>query len=434
MPNSESLEYLNQARTFVGVEKFQEALEYINKAIQVDKLNKELYVEKSIILANLSQYDEAIEALQKALKIDKSYAEAYFHYGNICLLKGDETLGIENFNKAIAYGFDDAQIYFNLGLLYEEMDQPDIAIRNYSKAILKDPLRVDARVRKAQVFIENGQREEALETLNELILADPDLYEGYHLKALLLADMGRFEEGQETLDEATRLFPKDPAFVLDQVNLFVLNNQLDQAKDLIKKLEEEYELDLTQKRQLELEKARIYAIEVDLDSVIDSLSKAKEYSKSADPTDIDPEATFLLVNSYLEKKEYEKAIEGSKELLQCEVPAYVMPSYYTLPYAYKKLGQEEKAKAQFEDSIRELRSMTLENPELADGYFFRALCLKEIGKYDKALELSDYLLKVDGESSVLHSLKAEILYAMGDEAGAKSEIAKSKSVESEPAK
>lgn len=33
MANPESVEYLNQARYFVGAEKYDDALEYINKAI-----------------------------------------------------------------------------------------------------------------------------------------------------------------------------------------------------------------------------------------------------------------------------------------------------------------------------------------------------------------------------------------------------------------
>lgn len=33
MSKSESLEYLNQARYFVGAEQYDDALEYINKAI-----------------------------------------------------------------------------------------------------------------------------------------------------------------------------------------------------------------------------------------------------------------------------------------------------------------------------------------------------------------------------------------------------------------
>lgn len=428
MVNSDSLEYLNQARCFVGAEDYDSALEYINKAITVDKLNKELYVQKCIILANLDQYNEAKEEIKKALKIDRKYAEAYFHLGNLCLMSGEQALGMENYNKAIANGFDNYQIYFNLGLMYEENGDDELALRNYSKAILRDPLRVDARVRKANIYISNGKQQEALETLNELILADPDLYDGYHLKALLLADMGNLDEAMAVLDEANRLFPKDPSFLIDKVNIFVMREQVDDAKKLIQVLESDYDMELNQKRHLELEKARLYALETDMDKIIDSLLKAKTYSKELDPSDIDTEATFLLANCYLEKKDYSATINCSKELITSDELSYAIPSYYTLPYAYAQLGEEEKAKSQYKESISKLRAITLNNPEILDGYLFRALCLKEVGQYEKALELSDYLLKIDQSSNTFHSLKAEVLYAMGDEDGAKAEKAVAESL------
>ena len=333
MANSESAEYLNQARYFVGVEQYNDALEYINKAIATDKLNKELYVQKSIILANLDQYTEAIGELKNALKIDRAYAEAYFHLGNLYLMTGEQALGLESYNKAIANGFDDSQIFFNLGLMYEEDGNDELAIRNYTKAILKDPLRVDARVRKAKIFIANGKQQEALETLDELILADPDLYDGYHLKALLLADMGNLDGAMSILDEAMRLFPKDPSFQIDKGNILVMREEADRARDLVKVIENTYEMELDQKRHLELEKARLYALDADIDSIVDSLIRAKTYSKEADPNDIDPEATFLLTNCYLEKKDYPAAIACAKELISSDELAYAIPSYYTLPDA-----------------------------------------------------------------------------------------------------
>lgn len=428
MVNSDSLEYLNQAQYFVGAEQYEDALEAINKAIAIDRMNKELYVQKCIILANLDRYEEAILEIKNSLKIDKSYADAYFHMGNLYLMMGDKASGIENYNKAIAYGFDDSQIFFNLGLMYEEDGDDELAIRNYTKAIMKDPLRVDARVRKAKIFIANDKKQEALETLNELILADPDLYDGYHLKALLLADMGNLDDAMLVLDEAISLFPKDPSFLLDKINVFVMREDTDNAKKIIVSLENDYEMDLDQKRHLELEKARLYALEADIDSIIACLLKAKAYSKEIDPSAVDAEATFLLMNCYLEKKDYPSAIISANELIGSEELSYAMPAYYTLPYAYAQTGDTEKATIMYKESISKLRAITLSNPELLDGYLFRALCLKEIGQFDKALELSDYLLKVDNNSSIFHNLRSKILYAMGNEDAAKEEKALAESL------
>lgn len=428
MVNSDSLEYLNQAQYFVGAEQYEDALEVINKAIAIDRMNKELYVQKCIILANLDRYEEAISEIKNSLKIDKSYADAYFHMGNLYLMMGDKAAGLENYNKAIAYGFDDSQIFFNLGLMYEEDGDDELAIRNYSKAIMKDPLRADARVRKAKIYISNGKKQEALEALNELILADPDLYDGYHLKALLLADMGKLDEAMSVLNEAVKMFPKDPSFLLDKINILVMREEADNAKKIIVSLENDYEMDLDQKRHLELEKARLYALEADIDSIIACLLKAKAYSKEIDPSAVDAEASFLLMNCYLEKKDYPSAIESAKELIGSEELSYSIPAYYTLPYAYSQAGDTEKAKSLYKESISKLRAITLSKPELLDGYLFRALCLKEIGQYDKALELSDYLLKVDNNSATFHNLKAEVLYAMGNEDAAKEEKALAESL------
>lgn len=421
MDKTESLEYLNQAKYFLGAEQFEDGLESIDKAIALDKMNVEFYIYKSIFLANLEKYDEAIVELNNALKVDRKCAEAYFHLGNMALLQDDKVCGIENYNKAIAYGFDDSQIYYNLGLMYEEDDNEELAIRNYSKAIIKDPLRVDARVRKAQIYIANEKYPEALETLNELILADPDLYEGYHLKSLLLAEMGNIEEAIKVVDEAIALFPNDPAFQIDKINLFVMNNDIEKAREITGIIQHNFELNLQQKRQIELEKSRIYAMDADIENVEAALKQAKSYSKEYDKDDIDPEATFLLVNCTLELKKFDEAIEYSTELINSEYLQYKIPSYYTLPYAYMQKGEEEKAKELYKESVSKLRAITLETPEIADGYMFRALCLKEIGEFDKALELSNYLIKIEPNSSQYHSLKAEVLYAAGKEDEAQQE-------------
>lgn len=421
MDKIDAIEYLNQSKYFFGIENYEEALNYVNKGLDVDKLNIEMHLFKGIILANKEDYDEAIKSFNNALKVDRDCGEAYFHLGNIYLMTNERAAGVENYNKAVSCGYDDAQLYYNLGLMYEEEGENDLAIRNYSKVILKDPLRSDARVRKASIYISIDKFAEALETLNELILSDPDLYDGYHLKALLLAEMGKIDEAIAVLNEAVQLFPKDPAFLLDKVNLFVLKGENEKAWQEIEKIEQSYVLSNSQKRKLELEKSRLFALESNIDSVILSLTKAREYTVKDDPDDFDTEATFLLVNCYLEKKDFVKAAEYSKELIDYNDLSYAIPAYYTFPYAVAQQGKVDEAKIIYKDSISKLRAITLKNPEILDGYFFRALCLKEIGDTEKALELSEYLIKTNPQSKTFHSLKAEVLQAMGLEAEAKAE-------------
>lgn len=60
MANPESVEFLNQARYFVGAEKYDDALEYINKAIAIDKLNKELYVQDVLFQKEADEHSHSV--------------------------------------------------------------------------------------------------------------------------------------------------------------------------------------------------------------------------------------------------------------------------------------------------------------------------------------------------------------------------------------
>lgn len=423
MDKNDALEYLNQAKVFLGQSSFENAIEALDKALEIDKMDIETYIYKSIALSNLEKYEEANEELSKALMLDSTNGEVYFYIGNNEILMGNKQKGIENYNKAIANGFDSAQIFVNLGMMYEEEDNIDLALRNYTKAIIKDPLRSDARVRKTEIYISQRKFPEAIQTLDELILADPDLFDGYHLKALLLAENGKTDEGLQVINDAISLFPEDTNFALDKVNILVIAKKPDEARSEVEYIKNNYTLDNYQNRQLMLEESRLYALENDLNKVISCLEKARDYLKAEDSSLLDTEATFLLVNCYIEKEMYSNAAEASQLLIDYGDMQYSIPSYYTLGVAYKKNGETEKAEEAFKDAVSVLRSISLKDPSIADTYVFRALSLKEIKEFDKALELADYLIKLDDKSANFHSVRASILEEMGREEEAQNERA-----------
>lgn len=425
--NADSIEFFNQTKSFIANQDFENANLFIDKAIASDRMNKELYIYKCIVLANLGQIDEAIEAANNALKVDSGYGEAYFHIGNLLILKGDRAKGIVEYNKAIANGFDESQVYYNLGLTYEENGNIELAIRNYSKAILKDELRSDARVRKINLFIQVGKTNEALEDVDQLILTDPDLFDGYHLKFVLLSKLGKHSEALDILDEGISLFPQDPSFLIDKVSALSAMNNLNEAKRLADDIKKGFELGPVQKRALELELGKICAIEQDMTGLISHMNNAKEITMSANENDCDPEATFFLANCYVSSKDFDNAILMCNELLESDDLTYKIPAYYILPFAMAESGEVDKAKEQYVESISKLRSITLENPQKIDGYIYRALCLKDIGEYDKALELCDYMIRLDNSQPSVHELAAQIYTSKGDteKAEAEERLAKS---------
>lgn len=312
-------------------------------------------------------------------------------------------------------------MYYNLGLTYEENGNKELALRNYSKAILKDELRSDARVRKINLLVQLGKPNEALEEVDQLILSDPDLFDGYHLKFVIFSKLGEHSKALDVLNDGISLFPQDPSFLIDKVSALSAMDKVIEAKNLSDEIKENFELDQIQDRALELELGRICALEKDMTGLILHMKNAKQITNSIDSDDCDAEATFFLANCYISHKDFDNAINMCNQLLNSSDSTYKIPAYYMLPYAMSQSGEVEKAKEQYVESISKLRCITLEDPQKLDGYIYRALCLKEIGKYDEALELCDYMLKLDNSQPSLHELSSQIYALKGDVAKAEAE-------------
>lgn len=425
MKNLDAEEFYNQSRTFIGTRDYESALEYIDKALELDNMCVEYYIQKGIVLANMSQFSKAIEEMRKALKIDKGCAEAYFHIGNFLVMLKDMKLGMENYNKAVSLGYTDSQIYFNMAMVYANEDKYDMAIRYLNKAISVDESRIDARIRKASAQVKIGKYADVLVTADEIISADPDLFEGYHYKAVGYAQMGKSDESLAVLDGALELFPNDARFMLDKVNVLVIQSKMDEASELIEKLLNMDSIDSFNKRTLYLHKTRMCAMNQDLEGAVSALQQAKSISKDLGDDYIDPDSTFMLATLAIQAKDYEKALEYSEELIKDGSEAYITPAYFYKPFAIMNLKGKEAAIPEFKESSSKLRALTMSKPQFLDGYYFRAMCLKELGEYDKALDLSEYLIKIDSKDSNFHYLKANILNEAGrtDEALAAKTIA-----------
>lgn len=413
---------MQQAEALMGQEKYEAALKLLDKAESEDRMNIDVYLTKGVAYANMFDLDNARKEFEKALKLNKQNGLAYFHLGNIAMLEGDRVAGTEFYNNAIASGFDDAQVYFSLGLKYEEEDKDDLAIRNYSKALLKDPERADIRIRKVRLFIKNEKYQEALENLDEMIFSNPDVFEGYHLKYLVLTSLERFKDAENTLNDAIALFPKDPAFVIDKVSLMIAKEQYSEALEEFDRIENDYVLNVDNKHNIAMEKARIYAFLEDMDGTINSLQNARNISKEYDPPRLDLEALYLLMNCYMNNEDYADVLECADELLKAEEEDYYsLAARYYKPLALKLLDRQDESQKLFREAVEYFRAVSLKNPGNVDSYAFRIMALREIGDLEKAYELADYLVTVRDDTPEAYTLRATILQDMGREEEAKAD-------------
>ena len=79
----------------------------------------------------------------------------------------------------------------------------------------------------------------------------------------------------------------------------------------------------------------------------------------------------------------------------------------------KMLGRTEESIPLYQEAIREYRNQSLEAPGNMDAYLLRAMCLRDIEQYEKALELIDYVISLQSDRGEPRLVRITILDALG---------------------
>ncbi len=413
---SEVIELNRQAIMLMAIEKYDEAIVYLEKAKEIDPMEKETYFNLGNIYGTKKEYDIAEEYFKKAVLLDGKDGLAYFNLGNLYLMKQDTDKGIENYNKAIEKGYDEAIIYYNLGLVYEGLNKDVFAIRNYSKAIAKEPLNAEYRLQQVSLYVKNDRYDEALEALENLNQFCPDIFEGYYFRFEIYLANKEFDKAEEVINKAIELFPEDVSLFYNKIRLVNIQGKFDEALKMIEvaKKMDGFEVE---ERNLEFEAAKIYAQKQDMDNTIKTLEKCISYEKE----NLDYEARFLLMNTHLLNKDYEKVLENA-EILSKEEEArssYVMAAIYYRALCFKNLERVNEANIAYKEAKKLYRAFTISNPQNLEAYMYRVLCCKDTEEYETAIELCDYVLLLKEDMAEVYLVKGDIYSMLKDDKNSK---------------
>jgi tetratricopeptide (TPR) repeat protein len=88
----------------VGGRLFQQALNDIDKAIDMNPNYDFYYAEKASLLVRVGMYDEALETAQKCVELAPDHSDGFLFLGLAQCLKGDKQEGVKNLKKARELG------------------------------------------------------------------------------------------------------------------------------------------------------------------------------------------------------------------------------------------------------------------------------------------------------------------------------------------
>lgn len=157
--------YLNSGIDKTNRGKFEEALELIEKAIQLNPQSALAYFSKAIAYHNLNQLRAAYENYSNAIEIDDKMIDAYYN-------KAQAILAFENPTE-------------------EELRE---ALNNLEKATILDEKFIDAHYYSAIIKKKLGLYESAIVSLDKVLAIEPKAPYSRALKKLILKKHLHIEE------------------------------------------------------------------------------------------------------------------------------------------------------------------------------------------------------------------------------------------------
>ena len=157
--------YLNESIELTNQSKFEDALESLNKAIELNPSNALSYFSKAIAYHNLGQFRAAYENYGKAILLDKKMIDAYYN-------RAQAILGLEDATE-------------------EELKE---ALSNLETATELDPRFIDAHYYSAVVKKKLGLYESAIVSLNKVLDLQPESPYSKALKKLILTKYLHIED------------------------------------------------------------------------------------------------------------------------------------------------------------------------------------------------------------------------------------------------
>ncbi|GMQ58883.1 hypothetical protein AN1V17_32790 [Vallitalea sediminicola] len=145
-PEQDLERYINYlliaSKTFIGLKNNDEALSYVDEALELDENNNLAKSHKMAILLNSIKYKELLDYTNEQLEIEDIQDQRYIYYynGKANLMLDNRIEAIKAYKKALRCKkeiIDDSALYFDLGLYYTLVGKYNMA-RVYSNKIDKE--------------------------------------------------------------------------------------------------------------------------------------------------------------------------------------------------------------------------------------------------------------------------------------------------------
>lgn len=399
-------------------EKFQDALNAIEKLIVKDQNDALLFNIRGACFAGINEINLAKENYEKAIAINPEYSKAHFNLAGVFHELKDFNASIRSYQKALIIEPNYAEAHNNLGNVLRDSSEIESAIESYKKAIFIKQDYVEAHYSLGTSFQELGKLKETVKCYKKVLELRPNLTGTINNLGNILRELGRSKEAISQYKKAIEI---DPDFVEVYFNLGTTFQELDMLDKAVKFYKKAIEIN-SDYAEAHNNLGVAYKDLKDFDSAIQAYQKAikinPEYAEAHNNIGIlfrelgqldlaikSHETALKIIPEYaeaqnnlgiilIENKELYKAIERFEKSIAADTN--FIEAYNNLGSAYMELNN-------FDSSLNNFQKALIINPDYVEAHNNLGSLYMHLGQLDEAVECFKKSIKINPNFEYAHN-------------------------------
>ena len=324
---------LRLGKCLLSLNKPSLAFGKFNEAIQLDPAMWEAHLEISRLMLRAGKLNKALHHATVVSGMKSDLGEAFLISAYCQDKQGEKEEAIRLLDLGTEkLKLDDAKQFEFAATLYNGLGKANPAITYYKKAIEIEPDSEDAKIGLALLYISQSKWDLANTQIDSVLSKSPDNKKGLVCKAEMFLAQGKMQKAIDQYQNIIKLDATDPQPKTQVAAILYASNHKNKAGEVLQLVLAEhpdYTDALLLSSQLFVEQKR-FRLAVANAERISSIDHKKFI-----------QAQNILARTYLELKNYSKAIEASKLVLESNPEDFVI--VMGLAFSYQQIGDEDQA-------------------------------------------------------------------------------------------
>lgn len=214
--NGVVLAYNNRGAYFISLNKSEEALADLNRAVELAPEYSGARNNRGLVYSQMGDHRKAVEDFTRVIRFEPDFPDVYVNRGFEYRLLGDHSKALADFDQALRLKPANASAYNNRGIIASEMGWHGRALEDYARALKINPYSAETLNNRGNEYSIQGRQDEAIADFTRALTLAPQMKDAYNNRGYAYAQKG---ENLKALADFRRALRIDPDLEMAKNNL-----------------------------------------------------------------------------------------------------------------------------------------------------------------------------------------------------------------------